>query len=127
MLCNAAARGNVTRLMSFYYAGADLTQKDISTRTPLLLAVQHNQVKRDISTRVFSKFCPFYVLIVLFDRLQEVCVRYLLERRAIIDLRDDLGYNAIDVGRLMKRKELVDLLEQHQQNRNGTVPVFEMF
>ena len=58
---------------------------------------------------------------------QEACVRYLLERRAIIDLRDDLGYNAVDVGRLLKRKELVDLLEQHQQNRSGNVPVFEMF
>ena len=122
MLCNAAARGNVVRLTSFYYAGADLNQKDISNRTPLLVAVQHNQVKR------YIYFCSFVLFMFLSCYLideQETCVRYLLERRAIIDLRDDLGYNAVDVGRLLKRKELVDLLEQHQQNRN--VPVFEMF
>ena len=46
MLCNAAAKGNVTRLTSLLKARADLSQPDISNRTALHLAVHHDKVKR---------------------------------------------------------------------------------
>lgn len=45
MLCSAAARGNVKRLISLMEAGADLNQPDVSNRTALHLAAHHNQVK----------------------------------------------------------------------------------
>ena len=50
MLCGAAARGNLQRLTSLALAGADLNQPDISNRTALHLATQHNMV--------FSIFFP---------------------------------------------------------------------
>ena len=85
MLCNAAARGNVTRLLSLMYAGADMNQRDISSRTALHLAVQHNH---------------------------KSCVAFLLDQGVAVNLCDDLGLSALDVCRMMKRSELLVLLEQ---------------
>lgn len=44
MLCIAGAKGNVKRLTSLLKSRADLSQPDISNRTALHLAVQHNKV-----------------------------------------------------------------------------------
>ena len=44
MLCAAAARGDVKRLTSLLLAGADVNQADISNRTALHLAIQHDTV-----------------------------------------------------------------------------------
>jgi ankyrin repeat protein len=59
MLCGAAARGNLQRLNSLALAGADLNQPDISKRTALHLASQHNLV-------ISVNFCPIFYEIYLF-------------------------------------------------------------
>lgn len=41
-LCTASASGNITRLISYRLAGANLSEADISGRTPLHLAALHN-------------------------------------------------------------------------------------
>jgi ankyrin repeat protein len=53
MLCGAAARGNLQRLNSLALAGVDLNQPDISNRTALHLATQHNMV-------ISINFCPIF-------------------------------------------------------------------
>lgn len=44
-MCAAATAGNVKRLRSYLLAGADLSQKDISGRTPLHFAALHNRTE----------------------------------------------------------------------------------
>lgn len=41
-MCAAASVGNTKRLQSYLLAGADLSQKDVSGRTPLHFAALHN-------------------------------------------------------------------------------------
>jgi len=41
-MCAAASVGNTNRLQSYLLAGADLSQKDVSGRTPLHFAALHN-------------------------------------------------------------------------------------
>ena len=108
MLCSVAARGNVTRLTSFYYAGADLNQPDVSNRTPLYVAVLHNQV-RELDAFLYQ------LMTNLRLTLQEECVDYLLHHEAAVDFCDDLGHSALDVARMLNREELLKKLEE--QNR----------
>ncbi|XP_050444939.1 L-asparaginase-like [Cataglyphis hispanica] len=44
-MCAAAAAGNTKRLQSYLLAGADLSQKDVSGRTPLHFAALHNHTE----------------------------------------------------------------------------------
>lgn len=44
-MCTAAAIGNTKRLQSYLLAGADLSQKDVSGRTPLHFAALHNHTE----------------------------------------------------------------------------------
>ncbi|XP_014226538.1 L-asparaginase isoform X1 [Trichogramma pretiosum] len=44
-MCRAAAVGNINRLRSYHLASADLSQADISGRTPLHLAAMHGHAK----------------------------------------------------------------------------------
>ncbi|XP_076637888.1 L-asparaginase isoform X1 [Colletes latitarsis] len=44
-MCAAAAVGNVKRLKSFHFANGNLSEKDLSGRTPLHLAALHNKVQ----------------------------------------------------------------------------------
>lgn len=45
LLCSAAARGQIKRMESYRLAGADLSQPDISGRTPLHLACLHGHLE----------------------------------------------------------------------------------
>ncbi len=49
MLCSAASKGNIKRLTSLLKAGADLMTPDVSNRTALHLAVQHDKVLLNFS------------------------------------------------------------------------------
>lgn len=44
-ICSAATAGNTKRLQSYLLAGADLSQKDFSGRTPLHFAALHDHVE----------------------------------------------------------------------------------
>lgn len=44
-MCAAATAGNTKRLMSFFLAGTDLSQKDASGRTPLHFAALHDRTE----------------------------------------------------------------------------------
>lgn len=44
-MCLAAITGNTKRLQSYLLAGADLSQKDFSGRTPLHFAALHNRIE----------------------------------------------------------------------------------
>lgn len=44
-MCAAASVGNTKRLQSYFLAGADLSQKNVSGRTPLHFAALHNHTE----------------------------------------------------------------------------------
>ena len=69
-MCTAAAVGNTNRLRSYNFANADLSQAELSGRTPLHHAVLHGH----IST-----------------------AKFLIEHGAEAKSRDLLGMSAIDV------------------------------
>ena len=75
LLCAAVARGHITRLKSFFLAGVDLNQPDISNRTALQVATQHNQ-----------NDCKAFLLSVA------------KQRAVTADLSENLDRHALDVG-----------------------------
>lgn len=92
MLCSAAARGNIIRLVSLTKAGADLNQTDISSRCALHLAAQHSQ---------------------------DECVKYLLKNNALTDLKDDFGMTPMDVAEKLGRKRIAELLGQKNKSNSN--------
>lgn len=82
-MCAAAATGNVRRLRSFHLAGADLTQTNISGRSPLHLAALHNKA---------------------------AAMKFLLEHGADVKCVDMLGQSALQLAEAVGAKEAIPLL-----------------
>ncbi|XP_076751974.1 L-asparaginase 1 [Xylocopa sonorina] len=82
-MCAAAAVGNITRLKSYQLANADLSQTDLSGRTPLHIAALHNEVKT---------------------------VKFLLEHNVDRDGRDKSGQSPYDLAKASDSMEVEILL-----------------
>ncbi|KAJ9597265.1 hypothetical protein L9F63_011869 [Diploptera punctata] len=82
-LCSAAARGNLKRLQSFEFAGANMNLADCSGNTALHLAALHGNEK---------------------------IVEYLLSKKVNVMTANMMGYTAIDIAKKMNRDNILQLL-----------------
>lgn len=94
-MCAAASIGNTKRLSSYYYANANLNQKEFSGRTPLHFAVLHNKVQT---------------------------IKFLLDQGVKIDCKDKLGQTPLDLAKAIDSKEAMFLLLHIEPAVNSTTP-----
>lgn len=90
-ICAAATVGNVKRLRSYALAGADLSQKDVSGRTPLHFAALHNRAR---------------------------AIEFLLDHGVDLHCIDLLGQTARDLAEAVQALDAMRLLKSSK--RNGT-------
>lgn len=90
-LCTASASGNITRLISYRLAGANLSEADISGRTPLHLAALHNHT---------------------------ACVQFLLKNKVNLMKKDIIGQSPIDVAKISKALESLKLMQELSNSNN---------
>ncbi|XP_072748637.1 L-asparaginase 1 isoform X2 [Anoplolepis gracilipes] len=91
-MCAAATAGNTKRLQSFLLAGADLSQKDVSERTPLHFAALHNRTE---------------------------AIEFLLDHAADPNCVDMLGQTAAELAEAVQATDAMRLLGSFRQK--GTV------
>jgi len=88
-MCAAASAGNAKRLRSYLLAGADLSQKDASGRTPLHFTALHNRTE---------------------------ATRFLLDHGADLCCVDMLGQTAADLAEAARATDVAHLLGSSGQN-----------
>ncbi|XP_018300054.1 L-asparaginase 1 [Mycetomoellerius zeteki] len=88
-MCAAATAGNTKRLQSYLLAGADLSQKNFSGRTPLHFAALHNRTE---------------------------AIEFLLDHGADPHCVDMLGQTAADLAEAMQAASAARLLASFKQN-----------
>lgn len=88
-MCSAATAGNTKRLQSYLLAGADLSQKDFSGRTPLHFAALHDHVE---------------------------AIEFLLDHGADPRCVDILGETAMDLAETARATGAIRLLAPFKQN-----------
>lgn len=83
-LCNAIVKGDLATVKKFIEYGSDVNETANGT-TPLMLAARYNKVE---------------------------IIKFLLEKGAKLDAKDERGYTALQYAELSKASEAVALLKQ---------------